>query len=252
MVAKDYQLALTQKETLVRTFQTLGVPLEPSKLEGPETCLTFLGIEEDTAALQLRLPGDKLEKLKRQLKWANSVRRSIPKGELESLVGLLQFATKVVRPGRLFLRRLYALKNVGSQPDHLIRLNLPAKADILWWYIFVDSWNGISLLWDLGLQKPNIRVYSDASGSWDCGAFCQSRWFQLQWTPRLAPLSIAVKEMIPVVIAAALFGHHWSGEIVEFVVDNAAVVAVLKATYSSDLRTSNALNPGTSVPCSII
>jgi len=162
MVAKDYQPALTQKETLVRTFQTLGVPLEPSKLE---TFLTFLGIEMDTAALQLRLPGDKLERRKRQLKWAISVRQSIPKEELESLVGLLQFATKLVRPGRPFLRRLYALKGVGSQPDHLIRLNLLAKADILWWYIFVDGWNGISLLWDLGLQQPSIRVCSDASGS---------------------------------------------------------------------------------------
>jgi len=95
--------------------------------------------------MQLRLPRDKPEKLKRQLKWA-SFRRSIPKEELESLVGLLQFATKVVRPGRPFLRRLYALKDVGSQPDHLVRLSHPAEADILWWHIFVDNWNGISLL----------------------------------------------------------------------------------------------------------
>jgi len=116
MAAKDYQPA--QKETLVRTFQTLGVPLEPSKLEGPEICLTFLGIEVDTAPLQLRLPGDKLEKLKQQLKWAISVRRSIPKEELESLVGLLQFATKVVRPGRPFLGRLYTLKGIIADTDN--------------------------------------------------------------------------------------------------------------------------------------
>ena len=45
LVAKDHQSALAQNETLVRTFQTFGVPLEFSKLEGPETCLTFLGIE---------------------------------------------------------------------------------------------------------------------------------------------------------------------------------------------------------------
>jgi len=42
--------------------------------------------------------------------------------------------------------------------------------------------------------------------------------------------------MIPVVIATSLFGHHWSGEIAEFVVDNVAVVAVLKATCNSDLH----------------
>ena len=166
LVAKDHQPALAQKETLVKTFQTLGVPLEFSKLEGPETCLTFLGIEVDTSALQLHLPRDKLDKLKWQLRWAISFRRSIPKEELESLVGLLHFATKVVRTGRPFLRRLYILKDVGSQPHHLVILKCPEKADILWRYIFVDSWNGISLLWDLGLQNPMSRVCSDASGSW--------------------------------------------------------------------------------------
>jgi len=42
--------------------------------------------------------------------------------------------------------------------------------------------------------------------------------------------------MIPVVIAAALCGRYWEGKVVEFVVDNAAVVAILKATYSQDLH----------------
>ena len=92
LVAKDLQSALLQKQTSVSMFEKLGVPMEVSKLEGPARCLVFLGIEFDTASMQLRLPIDKLEKLKRQLKWA-SFRRSIPKEELESLVGLLQFAT---------------------------------------------------------------------------------------------------------------------------------------------------------------
>ena len=100
----------------------------------------------------------------------------------------------------------------------------------------MDSWNGISLLWDIGLQAPNVKVQSDASGSWGCGAYCNRGWFQLRWPSRFAHLSIVVKEMIPVVIAAALFGQHWGGKIVEFVVDNAAVVLVLKATYSQDFH----------------
>ena len=61
-----------------------------------------------------------------------------------------------------------------------------------------------------------------------------TNWFQLQWTSKLTPLSIAVKETIPVVIAAATLGHNWHDKIVEFVVDNAAVVTVLNATFSND------------------
>ena len=94
LVASGQQTAEFQKNTLVTVFSRMGVPLEEFKLEGPSTCLTFLGIEVGTVALQLRLPREKLRKLKYQLKRA-ICRRSVPKENLESLTGLLQFATKV-------------------------------------------------------------------------------------------------------------------------------------------------------------
>ena len=235
LVSKDQSSAALQKELLITNFQRLGVPIEESKLEGPSSCLTFLGIEVDTIALQLRLPQEKLVNLKELLGY-NVFRKSITKKDLQKLAGLLQFATKVVQPGRPFLRRLYAMQEIGSHPNHFIRLNLPARADIMWWFMFVEQWNGVSLLWDIGLHDSDLTVYSDASGSWGCGAFCEHCWFQLEWPPRLSPLSIAVKEMFPVIIAAACFGRQWSGKVIEFVVDNEAVVEVLKATYSRDLH----------------
>ena len=45
---------------------------------------------------------------------------------------------------------------------------------------------------------------------------------------------IAVKELFPVVIAAAIYGNQWSGKLVLFKVDNMAVVEVLKAMYSRE------------------
>ena len=233
LVAGSREEALRQKQAMLSTFENLQVPIEQSKLEGPDTCLTFLGIEIDTDQLQLRLPHKKLVDLKALLV-AYMGHISIPKKEVERLTGLLQFACKVVRPGRPFLRRLYALQEVGSHPRHLVQLNKPARADIIWWHLFVERWNDISLLWDLGLAKNDLKVYSDASGSWGCAAFQHPHWFQLGWNPRLCQLSIAVKELIPVVLAAALFGHQWAGKVVQFVVDNKAVVDVLNATFCSD------------------
>ena len=74
-------------------------------------------------------------------------RRSMSKHDLQSLTGLLQHATKVIQPGRPFLRRLHALQSVGSHPHHLVCLNIAARADITWWHTFVDNWNGLSILW---------------------------------------------------------------------------------------------------------
>ena len=76
----------------------LGVPVATHKCVGPLTCITFLGIEVDMIALELRLPGEKLEKL-RQLIADWQGRKSCKKRDLESLIGHLCHACKVVRPG---------------------------------------------------------------------------------------------------------------------------------------------------------
>ena len=233
LVSDSFKKADAQKQLLIDTFKTLGVPLETSKLEGPATCLTFLGIEFDTVNLQIRLPPQKLSNLKSELTQAVS-RKCITKRNLQSLTGLLQHATKVIRPGRAFLHRLYALQSIGSSPYHRIRLNVAARGDILWWHVFASEWNGLSLLWNSGRHTPDVLVVSDASGSWGCGAFSLPNWFHLQWSPSTQIFSIAVKELFPVVVAAAIFGSQWSGKLVRFKVDNMAVVQVLQATYSRE------------------
>ena len=100
-------------------------------------------------------------------------------------------------------------------------------ADTIWWHLFISTWNGISVLWDVG---ANNTATSDASGSWGCGAIWAKAWFHFQWWDRLRPLCITAKEMIPIVVAAAIFGKEWSGKILEFRVDNMAVAHVVNAT----------------------
>ena len=53
-------------------------------------------------------------------------------------------------------------------------------------------------------------TFSDASGSWGCGAFSLPNWFHLQWSHNMQIFPIAVKELFPVVITAAIYGNHWS------------------------------------------
>ena len=93
---------------LLVKFEKLKVLTEQAKLEGPSTCLCCLGIEVDTISLQLHLPSSKLALLKETLA-ACICLRTMTKRDLQRLTGLLQFATKIVHPGRPFPRRLYAL-----------------------------------------------------------------------------------------------------------------------------------------------
>ena len=132
IAAGSLHRAVHQKEIFLKSFGELKVPIEQSKLEGPSTCLSFLGIEIDNESMQFRLPSSKLSYLKEMLVQCIQF-RSMTKKNLQRLTGLLQFATKVVQPGRPFLRRLCALQQVGNHPDHLVHLNQAARADIMWW-----------------------------------------------------------------------------------------------------------------------
>ncbi len=84
-----------------------------------------------------------------------------------------------------------------------------------------------------GPQHYSAMVTSDASGSWGCGAYQEDQWFQLQWQGTQLG-SIAAKELVPILIAAAIWGRKWFGKAVLFRCDNQAVVAVLKSRYSRD------------------
>lgn len=82
--------------------------LAEDKSEGTAPCLTVLGIEINSKAMELHLPPDKLQRLLQLLcDWRGKKVGS--QKELKSLVGLMQHASKVVRPGQIFLRCLYNL-----------------------------------------------------------------------------------------------------------------------------------------------
>jgi len=153
---------------LIDICQHLGVPLAMEKLESPTVCLIFLGIVIDTRAGELRLPQEKLRRLCQLVReWLH--KKWCTKRELLSIAGQLQHAATVVRPGRIFLRRLFDLSSMVAKLDHHIKLNAGAWSDLAWWHEFLEDWNGVSSLSALGEFDPTIVLTSDASGSWGCG-----------------------------------------------------------------------------------
>ena len=83
-------------DIIIQTCTDLGISLALEKLEGPTTCLTLLGIEINTLDGTLRLPQDKFDHLQQTLQlWSR--RKSCTRLELESLIGLLQHACRVIQ-----------------------------------------------------------------------------------------------------------------------------------------------------------
>lgn len=219
-----------------KVFARLGIPIAHHKTEGPARSLVFLGIEIDAAEGILRLPEDKLRRLRSTIAmWHN--RRSCTKRELLSVIGQLQHACCVVRPGRSFLRRMIDLSKSVKDMDRSIRLNKGFRSDLQWWALFLPSWNGVGMMAGAVRSRWALVLTSDASGNWGCGAYTSAgKWLQLQWPEAWSRVHITVKELAPIVLAVASWGKEWEGMTVKCRCDNAAVVAILHSGRSKDER----------------
>ena len=113
-------------EIFNNTCKDLGVPLAQEKVVGPTTCLNFLVITLDSERIEIRLPEDKFKRIRAEVSsWLQ--KKSATKRQILSLVGILQHATKVVRPGRTFVARMYStaakVKNWHFTQDWLRNLS---------------------------------------------------------------------------------------------------------------------------------
>ena len=233
LVARTQEGCHEALQKLLGIFERLKVPVAPEKLEGPGTKLKFLGIELNTEEMSLRLPAEKLAELRMLVaSWLG--KRFCTVKELESLVGKLQHASKVIRPGRTFMRRMFELLRGARRGQRFVRLNTPIKSDLQWWHLFMAHWNGVAMMTNLSQGASGPHLYSDASGTFGCGAWWGDKWFQLPWPQENGYSSIAQKELLPIVLACILWGAAWRGALVTAHCDNMAVVEVVNSGYSKD------------------
>ena len=232
--------ALTTPHHPPWVFDRLGLPVAQDKREGPGRILTFLGFELDSSALEIRLPPAKLAELQRLITtWVG--RKSCSKKELESLIGKLGHASRAVVPGKTFMRRMFELLAGVRQAHHHVRLNAAFRSDLLWWATFLEGWNGVAMMPSQGPGQPAHHVWTDASGSFGCGAVYPPAqwWLQLRWSEpssqgglQLHEQSILLQELLPIVLACAVWGPGWQGSSVVVHCDNLGAVAVVNTGYS--------------------
>ncbi len=220
---------------LKQVCQEVGMPTEPEKDEGPTTTLTFLGMELDSQKLEIRLPQEKLEKLRSTLGDVRGM-KACRKRQLLSVIGILSHACKAIRAGRSFLRRLIDVTAGVQHIDRFVRLSREARADVEWWYQFGQDWNGTAMMWHVGRANAEVVLTSDASGSWGCGAWWETKWIQLPWQGlgESASYGITAKELLPIVISVATWGKLWQGKLVIARCDNMAVVAIVNSGSSKE------------------
>jgi hypothetical protein len=212
-------------ESVLKLFAELGIPISMNKLEGPSTSMVFLGILFDSDTMTIRLDDEKLACIHDELLlW--SERMTASKEQLQSIIGVLSFAAKVVAPGRTFLRRM--IDHMKTLPSNATQhpLSKTFHLDLQWWRRFLSKWNGISIIPDTQwTQADALHIYTDACVA-GYGAVFESHWFSCTWTveeeqqaKRDKRDSMPFKELYALAKTAATWGSHWSGRKILFHTD---------------------------------
>lgn len=147
---------------------------------------------------------------------------------------MLNFACKVVPPGRTFLRRLIDLK-VGLKKSYNHRwLNSEANANLNAWGLFLDHFNG-KALFPSGIthSSASLHLFTDAN---DLGYGCtfDKEWFFGQFSSTWLQFHIAVRKFFPIVITLELWCHQFKNCTVNLLSDNITVVHVINKNTPKD------------------
>jgi hypothetical protein len=94
--------------------------------------------------MELRLPCEKLTELKQRIKLLLDCKNTTLR-EIQSIIGLLNFACQVVVPGRAFCRRFIDATCKAEKSWHKVRISVGMKQV---WLNFLDSYNGVSVMLD--------------------------------------------------------------------------------------------------------
>ena len=98
-------------------FARLGAPLAIEKLAPPAPVVEFLGILIDVPAMRISLPLDKLRRYKSHVD-AALCRRRCTEQELESLLGVLRYAARIIQHGRAYTFHLQAALTAAAAAAH--------------------------------------------------------------------------------------------------------------------------------------
>ncbi|KAM4795968.1 uncharacterized protein WCC33_001075 [Rhinophrynus dorsalis] len=126
---------------LLALLGELGVPVAEDKTVWPCTRLSFLGIEIDTEEEKCRLPRDKVVKAGQLVQQAREAKK-LELGKVQELLGVLNFACRVIPMGRVFNRRLERATAGVSKHHFKVRLTRHLRADLEVWDRFLQDFNG--------------------------------------------------------------------------------------------------------------
>lgn len=216
---------------LMALLRQLGFSINYSKVIGPDTNITFLGVEIDTHTYTLSLPMPKLIELVADL---NAVRKkhTVTVHNLQSICGKLNWAAQVIYGGRIYMRRLINAMSLSQRPNHHINISSEMKRDLDWWATVAGSFNGTASIID---DRPTKPVCTDACLT-GAGGYFDGQWYYVDFSkwPGTENMCINYKEILAVVPAIHLWARQFQDRKIAIHIDNMSACYILNKGSCKD------------------
>ena len=164
IMSETKDLAVEHTAATTYLLQNLGFIIHPTKSQlSPSQELEFLGMMVNTLTMTLRVPGEKIKKIRLE---AQSLLKSdkITARMVSRVVGKMSAMTQAIPPAPLFFRALQRdlgrTLEAGDQcyetPCHLSQAS---REELTWWITHLEVWNGKNIV----VNQPDYVIESDAS-----------------------------------------------------------------------------------------
>ena len=190
-------------ESLGKTMQDMGAKEAREKRVPPCTRVEFLGMWFDVENMTMSVTADRLAEILLETKLLAST-SSITRKDLERIIGKLQFVAACVWLGRVFINRL--LNSLRAmEPGKVYHMEPQIRKYLKWWYTFLPTYNGVSLMWLEQFTTPDQVIATDAFLQGAGGIMWGHGYFRFRFPPCWRGKNIAYLELWAVIVALRIW-----------------------------------------------
>lgn len=216
--------------TALALFRTLGLPIAYDKIQPPSRAITYLGINIDLVHRELSVPGQKIQDF---LALIHQVSHSkyIPIRQFQSIIGKINFFSKIVKPARLFMARALATLRHNYDAQR-IPVDNAIKADLRWFRKFLVPYNACTMI---NSSDPSKTIYADSCLT-GAGATDLVSFYTLIYPPRISDaFHITILEALNCLVALRrLLSDADNGSTIRLCCDNLSTVFCLTTGKARD------------------
>ena len=221
---------------LRKLIQDFGLKEALDKSVAPCMVMVFLGILIDTVKLTLSIPSEKMLEIRQLLQeWNEKTTASLK--EVQQLAGLLNFACRCVRSGRVYLSRIL---NFLRELSPRGRMTIPksVRLDIQWWEQLAPHFNGTSFMLENDWMEPDVLVSTDScltgGGTFNFTTGGFSHW---EYPNQIKELNCDINQLecLMVVVSLKLWRHTLLRKHLVVQCDNQVTVEALNSASSRNV-----------------